>query len=297
MMKKIAGATLILILILLSVAIAALRVKEIHHLISGDLAIREDVISNALGVGGGFFMNADWSPDGKRIAFDFSTAASPSAICLVKADGTELRRITEGEDPSWSPDGNQIALVQERSDRPEDEIWIMNADGTNRHLLTDGSDPDWGNNGKIVFAKGVDLWSINPDGSGLQRLTDDPEPETYAEWSPDGNQIAFTRDKQRVLNIWKMAADGSSQMQLTTKGGMAPSWSSDGQWIAFESDRWGSRDDLWAVKNSKAEDVVHLATGFEEAGRPAWSPDGKKILFEGVRQFKVDDGLFVMTLQ
>ena len=296
-MKKIAGATLILILILLSVAVAALRVKEIHHLISDDLAIREDVISSALRVGGGFFMNPDWSPDGKKIAFDFSTAILPSAICIVKADGTELRRIAEGEDPSWSPDGNQIAFVHERSDRPENEICIMNADGTNRYLLTDGSDPDWGKNGKIVFANGTDLWTINPDGSGLQRLTYDSEPETYPEWSPDGYQIAFTRGKQRMLNIWKMAADGSSQIQLTTKGGMAPSWSPDGQWIAFESDRWGSKDDLWTVRNNKVEDVAHLAAGFEEAGRPAWSPDGKKILFEGVRELKVDDGLFVMTLQ
>ena len=200
-MKKTAGATLILILILVPVAIAALRVKEIHHLISDDLAAREDVISTALGVGGGFFMNPDWSPDGKKIAFDFSTAVLPSAICIVKADGTELQRIAEGEDPSWSPDGNQITFVHERSDRPEDEICVMNADGTDRYLLTDGSDPDWGKCGKIVFAGGTDLWTINPDGSGLQRLTYDPESETYPEWSPDAHQIAFSRDKDKMEKV------------------------------------------------------------------------------------------------
>jgi dipeptidyl aminopeptidase/acylaminoacyl peptidase len=60
------------------------------------------------------------SPDGSRVAFtrvwvDQEADEYRSALWLVNADGTGLRRLTSGErdaQPRWSPDGLALAFVR-----------------------------------------------------------------------------------------------------------------------------------------------------------------------------------------
>lgn len=96
-----------------------------------------------------------WSPDGTKIAFEaryLLPAETDYEICVVDADGTDLRRLTTNafndEFPAWSPDGTKIAFA---SDRDGDyEIYVMNADGTGSPVnLTndptcDDKSPAWG---------------------------------------------------------------------------------------------------------------------------------------------------------
>ena len=73
-----------------------------------------------------------------RIAFD-----NFDDVWTIDADGTGLTRLTRRPgpdfDPSWSPDGTQIAYRSERCGEPE--IWIMDADGTGQRRLTEGFSP------------------------------------------------------------------------------------------------------------------------------------------------------------
>jgi dipeptidyl aminopeptidase/acylaminoacyl peptidase len=73
------------------------------------------------------------SPSG-RIAFD-----NHDDVWVIDADGTDLRQLTSSPghdfDPSWSPDGAQIAFRSERSG--DTEIWLMNSDGDGA-AATDG---------------------------------------------------------------------------------------------------------------------------------------------------------------
>ena len=67
-----------------------------------------------------------WSPDGKRIAFQrHNTTAQPasaSAIYVMNADGTRLRRLTprsmDASNPRWSRDGTRIAFNDYAEDIP-----------------------------------------------------------------------------------------------------------------------------------------------------------------------------------
>jgi Tol biopolymer transport system component len=51
-------------------------------------------------------LDATWSPDGQWIAY----TVAPNGIFLMKPDGTEAHYLTEGNNPSWSPDSRRIAF-------------------------------------------------------------------------------------------------------------------------------------------------------------------------------------------
>jgi Tol biopolymer transport system component len=85
----------------------------------------------------------DWSPDGRKIAFQ-SYRAGNDEIFVMNADGTRQKNLTrnaaEDGDPVFSPDGKKIAFYSSRPIGPvqgDAEIWRMRADGTNPVQLTD----------------------------------------------------------------------------------------------------------------------------------------------------------------
>ena len=93
--------------------------------------------------------NADWSPDGAKIAFQ-STRDGNLEIYVMNADGSNATRLTNHQQsdsrPAWSPDGLKIAFSSNRE--ASYEIYIMNTDGSNVTRLTNypekGNMPAWG---------------------------------------------------------------------------------------------------------------------------------------------------------
>jgi Tol biopolymer transport system component len=79
-----------------------------------------------------------WSPDGSQIVYEASGTKGKSDIYVMKADGSDRKRLTRhqarDENPDWSPDGTQIAFYSERTG--DAEIFLMNTDGTNQQRIT-----------------------------------------------------------------------------------------------------------------------------------------------------------------
>jgi Tol biopolymer transport system component len=71
-------------------------------------------------------------------------------------------------------------------------------------------------------------------GSGLRRLTDNPQAENNPVWSPNGQQIVYTRNVDGS-GIYVINADGTGQRRLSPVPGMdtTPDWSPDGSKIVF----------------------------------------------------------------
>lgn len=172
--------------------------------------------------------DASWSPDGKRIAFvrGFETQkaySAHSALYVVNADGTGLRRLTKVSrkvattNPTWSPDGDKIAF-DEYNPLPTATTggsYIMRADGTDvRRLKLPGlaTDRHWLPNGRIAYVVGGGrVRSIDPKGSGKPQALPNRVRVGKDLWiasgplaglwpvSPDGKWIAFVRAGRGVL--------------------------------------------------------------------------------------------------
>ena len=233
-----------------------------------------------------------------RIAFD-----NFDDVWTINADGTDLTRLTRSPgpdfDPSWSPDGTQIAFRSERSDEPE--IWVMNADGTGQHRLAAGLSPSWSPDGsKIAYASPGDelcppgrgprcsgLSIMNADGSGQHRVPGTDVGE-YPSWSPDSTRIAFNSNLTGDHVMYVAQADGSKVVDLSGAGeGWQVDWSPDGRSILFTSHRdyTDNYTDVYVMRPNGSS-IRRLTQ--QRAYTPAWSPDGEHIVFSA-------PGLFVMN--
>ena len=106
---------------------------------------------------------------------------------------------------------------------------------------------------------GIGVWVVGADGADLRWLTDGSGPV----WSPDGNRIAYTGRRIRVVD-----ADGANSRQLTDDYGSSLVWSPDGTYIAYSTGCCGQPEEVWVVDTVSA-DSWRLAEG---AWSPAWSP-------------------------
>ncbi len=186
-----------------------------------------------------------WSPAGSRIVYvsypDLDavpgTDARSSLVLRDLATGEE-RDLVPAEDPnydpSWSPDGKQLAFVREPDDeRPEIAVVDVD-DGTVETLVTFGDAvffPAWSPDGTtIAFVGRVDgnddIYLLELASGRITRLTDDGATDSMPAWSPDGKHIVFIRDREGQYDLWVMRADGSGQTSLLDgEVGMgAPLW-------------------------------------------------------------------------
>ena len=206
--------------------------------------------------------DADWSPDGSRIVFDrtYDCAASLdlcSAIWVVNADGSGEKRLTSANAksvvsavaPTWSPDGRRIAYVL-LNDRGG-HLWVMDADGSAQRRVTrvgDAEEPAWAPDGRrLAFSHDGDLVVLDLNTGALLRLTRTPALfESFPDWSPDGEQIAYELNDEsppgqqpnQEYDAYVMRADGSGARRLSRPGDVDahPVWSPDGEFIAYGSD-------------------------------------------------------------
>ena len=80
----------------------------------------------------------DWSPDGKKVAFNSDRDTGFPEIYVMNSNGGAPTRITfvsgSNSTPAWSPDGKKIAFQSRRDG--DFEIYVMNADGSQQTRLT-----------------------------------------------------------------------------------------------------------------------------------------------------------------
>jgi Tol biopolymer transport system component len=216
------------------------------------------------------------APDGRTVAFARNTpdGASALGVYVVNIDGTGLRQLdANGEDPSWSPDGNQLvetrALFDSGATAPYNvALWIVNVGSGAAHQITR-----------------VGVRCPDACANGGQ--------DGEARWSPDGKRLAFLQESYtspEQFGIFTMAADGTDIQRVTpdTMQVADPHWSPDGKRIVFQSPPDPSEhlaQDIYSILadgtglTQLTKDLPALPSGLEGAFHPSWSPDGREIVF------------------
>ena len=229
-----------------------------------------------------------WAPDGDRLLFTSpcrqkSNEYSNAAIYVMNADGsspTPLISLVGGVyDAAWSRSG--IAFTYLENGQPS--LWMAGTDGSAPRKITIGTARDrqanWSpGEDKLVLmntsraGSPTLFWVFSDgsfDGSNPDQVTRDQVSSRPA-WSPLGELIAYTSNQ----HIWVVRWDsvGFGAVRISDRGpNDGPSWSPDGQWLAFETWRDAANHDIYIMTANGGQPTritSHTASDYH----PAWRP-------------------------
>lgn len=232
------------------------------------------------------------SPDGQWVVYtkrvrdlEDEELKATSHLWRVRADGSDRRQITYGEDsctdPRWFPDGRRLAFLSERGqkkkageggDGPKSQVFLMHLDGGEAWQAT-------------KHEEGVNQFEISPDGSRLLFLSRDPLPKEKKERKKKKDDAEVVDEEFRFSHLWVFEVQ-SGQAKRLTQGEFTvvdAQWSPGSDRIAYVTrpntnlnEGWNS--DVWVIGlEGKEPRRLHENPGRDSS--PRWSPDGSRIAF------------------
>ena len=202
--------------------------------------------------------SATVSPDGKQVAFIVR-----GEVFVTSADYNTTKQITHTPAReaglTFSPDNRTLAYASERNGNWE--LYMV----------------------KIARKEEANF----PNATAIEEevlLPSDKTERTYPQFSPDGKELAFIEDRNRlmVLNLEtkkvRQVTDGSTW--FSTGGGFDYSWSPDGKWFTLEF--IGNRHDPYSdigMVSAQGGKIINLTNSGYTSGSPRWVLDGNAILF------------------
>lgn len=244
---------------------------------------------------------ASFSPDNSRVAFSWNGGAGGSGgtpvrnVYIKKIGSHEPRRLTfSPEDervPVWSPDGNYIASSRALTLEPAAThyaiVIVPSSGGSERQIAEAGMGVSWSKDGSALAlagepkaTRGISLIFLK---TGERREITHPGRyfDTLPAFSPDGRQIAFTRNFGfSAREIFVISAHGGQANQLTfdRQPTYGATWTADGREIVFASNRARGGESLWRVP-AKGGIPHRVSVTLEGSFYPSISRDGNKVVY------------------
>ncbi|MCP1726773.1 imidazolonepropionase-like amidohydrolase/Tol biopolymer transport system component [Natronospira proteinivora] len=178
----------------------------------------------------------------------------------------------------------------------ENEEWdVNNPPGPSETVPLEVTEGTWMNldvspDGEtIVFDMLGDIYRMPRSGGEAEALTSGMAWNMQPRYSPDGEWLAFTSDRNGGDNIWIMRADGSDPRQITDESFRLlnnPTWSPDGEYIAARKHFTGTRSlgagEMWLYHRSGTSagmQMVERPNDQQDLNEPAFSRDGRYLYF------------------
>jgi Tol biopolymer transport system component len=270
-----------------------------------------------------------WSPDGGSLIYSgsMSWAMNPRLWRTGISGQQPPERLDfagfQATDPSVAPGGNRLAFARFATNY---DVWRYQIGSAPEPFLASSLhewNPQFSPDGsRIAFTSGrsgdiIDIWTAAADGSGPVQLTRDVgRGQGTPRWSPDGRLIAFdSLDQDGQSHIYVIDASGGRPRRISSESysDYVPSWSRDGRWIYFFSNRTG-RNETWRIPLSPGAAQQITENGGDAAfestdgntlfymkgmysplfAKPiAGGPERKVVNFVAARAFEVlEDGIY-----
>jgi Tol biopolymer transport system component/imidazolonepropionase-like amidohydrolase len=208
------------------------------------------------------------SPDGKQVAF-----TALGGLWTMNIGGAPRRLTDDGPyaviDPSWSPDGRQLAYATDRG----------------------GS---------------LDVWTMELASGATKRITDAPGAEIRPAWSPDGKKLAYIDafgGYQEKLHVRELEGGADQALDAAGSSPGFPSWMPDSQALLVSTYRSQSETQAYLIGGDNQAAIVPIdggaarelvlakgrSIGNRSGDGPVVSPDGKLLVYQ------LDSALWVQS--
>ncbi|MCY3741909.1 MAG: hypothetical protein OXH00_12880 [Candidatus Poribacteria bacterium] len=229
-------------------------------------------------------LGAVWSPTGEQILF-VSDRGGKRDLYFMNSDGTNVRRVfkskteTRREDPTWSPDGKQIAYWYLNGKDGPSGVYIATLGKQDAEYFVLGSDPAWSPDGREIACGAAEpgrTWLIlaNVRTQKYARLLPKkalPWQRTPS-WSATGDKLVFVGNNAPLPVIPELDLDNAKALH----------------------NAWKDKQTIFIVNR----DGTGLQQLVDEAGEEVWapeiSPNGEQVLY--TQRTNVENQIFELDV-
>jgi dipeptidyl aminopeptidase/acylaminoacyl peptidase len=164
-----------------------------------------------------------WSPDGAQVAYICRDENGPAGICIVNADGSGRRHLTEGYAnaafPAWSPDGRRLAFTGAPDTAPGDTgVYVVAANGGNAARVSKlhATRLVWSPDGRSLLLHGsAGSYLVDLEANSGIKLPIPPRALDHA-FTPDGKTILYRLPDGIGVGLYAVSTAGGGAHPLDT---------------------------------------------------------------------------------
>lgn len=243
---------------------------------------------------------AEFSPDGRYIAFDRRSDAADSDVFLIAADGSGETLLVGGSSNEsflgWFPDGRSLLFLSDRLGAPS--VWSISFEkgapvGEPRLVKSDIGrivPKGFTRDGSFFYHLTVgmaDIFTASMDlatGTATEPLVPlrgrTSTPRIGATWSPDGSRIAYRVNQSMTVGIHDYSTGAVQTLPLKLSTASAPGvWAPDGRALIMTGSQGKEGPGIYRVEIPSGEVSLLGVRQSGLMGAPAVSRDGKRLYY------------------